>query len=368
MYAERQFMCGQGATGYAGIAGRLSLLGWDQVRVLVAPEAGWTSAAIAMQTSIGGEVGVGYRLVDAPGPFVQPGIEGSLAKLLFLRVDHALGVDTESRLFTHSGSMALGARLGPSLGQCYRTGRPLRRSAHLAPLPVAYLAGGPHQTSAGVDETEAIAARVWAARACAEWASVPAFWELAEQLAVCAAPEELRMRVIEAAEQEIGHGLCAARFAASLAKTELGLEPPVLVPREPAVGRAGLERLALESWSDGCVGEGVAAARAAAEAEAAEVPAIRSGQRVVAAEEGRHAELAWDILAWTLAVADSDTRSSILRSIDQAGIPHARVAESGHGMLAAYGCLSGRALERVADQHAVQASARLDTLLGDSPA
>ena len=235
----------------------------------------------------------------------------------------------------------------------------------MAPLPVPVL--GPRQPSDASSDSddEDAAARVWAGRAAAEWASVPAFWELAEQLAACGAPESLQARAIEAAEQEIGHALSAASFAASLAKAELALQPPALVPRDPVGGRQGLKRLALESWTDGCVGEGAAAARAAAEAETAEAAAIRSGQRVVAAEEGRHAELGWDILAWALAAADRDTRTSILGSINQEQNPHAETTQSGDGALAAFGCLSGRALGRVTDQHKVGASSRLVSLTRD---
>jgi hypothetical protein len=118
MYAQQQFDCGSKAA-YTGVAGRLSILGWDQLRVLVAPQVGLSghlpgpSTDFLVNSAIGGELGFGYRLKRDPGPFLQPGLEGSVANYLFLRVDHAFGRDSDTQGLAHSGSVDLGLRRTP---------------------------------------------------------------------------------------------------------------------------------------------------------------------------------------------------------------------------------------------------------------
>jgi hypothetical protein len=117
MYASHRFYCGAHAYWYGGVATRLTMLGWDQFRVLVAPQFGLTASSTypypRATGAAGGEVGLGYRLMSGPGWFLQPGVEVSFANVPFLRVDHAFGRDRETDSFIHSGSMDLGARLAP---------------------------------------------------------------------------------------------------------------------------------------------------------------------------------------------------------------------------------------------------------------
>jgi hypothetical protein len=116
-YAPR-FDCGHRAGAYAGVAARLTILGRDQVRVLVAPLLGLAGDLPypypPVRTSIGAELGLGYRLKRDPGAFLQPGLEGSLENAVFLRVDHAFGRDGDTGGTAHSGSMDLGGRLAQS--------------------------------------------------------------------------------------------------------------------------------------------------------------------------------------------------------------------------------------------------------------
>ena len=118
MYAQQQFDCGRKVAAYAGVAGRVSILGWDQFRILVAPQVGlsgnltWPSAPL-VTSAVGAELGFGYRLKRDPGPFLQPGVEVSVANALFLRVDHAFGRDSDTQGLAHSGSVDLGLRRTP---------------------------------------------------------------------------------------------------------------------------------------------------------------------------------------------------------------------------------------------------------------
>ena len=88
--------------------------------VLVAPQVGVTAfnfppgAHEIFTASLGGELGLGYNLNRDPGLFLQPGIELSYANVVFLRVDHAFGRDSDTHSYTHAGSMDLGARLAPA--------------------------------------------------------------------------------------------------------------------------------------------------------------------------------------------------------------------------------------------------------------
>jgi hypothetical protein len=115
MYAQQSFSCGQGASTYAGFAARVTVYSFDQVRLLAAPQLGvTTSSGIPFPVeSLGGELGLGYRLGRARGLYVQPGIELALGNLLFLRIDNSLGRDRETARFEHAAALDLGARLAP---------------------------------------------------------------------------------------------------------------------------------------------------------------------------------------------------------------------------------------------------------------
>ncbi len=96
-------------------------------------------------------------------------------------------------------------------------------------------------------------------------------------------------------------------IAGDLAGLDLALGPlPRLSPsREPCGAR--LLRLAVESWEDGCLGEGLAAERAR-----------RSRGPVnarIARDEQRHADLAWSVLAWALAEGGRPVRDAVAEAI-----------------------------------------------------
>ncbi|HEX3698674.1 MAG TPA: hypothetical protein VH374_25110 [Polyangia bacterium] len=118
MYSYHRFNCGTHAYWYGGVATRLAMLGWDQFRVLVAPQFGLTGSLPypypPATASAGGELGLGYRFMRDPGRFLQPGIEVNFANVPFLRVDHSFGRESGTQSFIHSGSMDLGARLAPT--------------------------------------------------------------------------------------------------------------------------------------------------------------------------------------------------------------------------------------------------------------
>lgn len=167
--------------------------------------------------------------------------------------------------------------------------------AALAPVP----AGDPAQ--------RAELAQRWLHAALIEHASIAAFERLARVLAELGAPTSL----IERARAAIAEEDCHARDAFSLAAAYGGPEwgPGTLaVPDEPT---PAIDALALETFVDGCVGETSAAREAAAALVRCEVPAVRAALERVASDERRHAELAWDILAWLLPRTSKEGRQAI---------------------------------------------------------
>lgn len=130
-----------------------------------------------------------------------------------------------------------------------------------------------------------------------EHASVPAFERLAQELAAHAAPRVLVARALAAAAEEVRH----ARTCFSLAEAYLGRD--VMVPGFPTLGSVRPRDLAQvmgECLLDGCVGEAAAAEVVLERARATAEPTERRALRAIAVDERGHAQLAADIVAWSL--------------------------------------------------------------------
>lgn len=124
-----------------------------------------------------------------------------------------------------------------------------------------------------------------------EAASVFAFERLARELARLDAPAELIAQAGRAALDEIRH----ARITGALAR-RYGAEPGVpSLARLPERSRFAI---ALENAVEGCVRETYGALVAHHQARLARDPQVRAALHTIAADETRHAELAWQIAAW----------------------------------------------------------------------
>ena len=179
---------------------------------------------------------------------------------------------------------------------CLAGGRRLRdRDSAVLPA-VATLGGG-------------ATAQAWIEDARAEYASVWAFERMARELATAGAPAALVWAARDAAADEARHTELCARMAGV---------PFWLLPLDDAYGEArwakgsreALPTLGREAWIDGCIGEGIAAAQAAS-AGAMAGGAEAEVQRAIAADERRHAELAWAILDWTWREGGGRARDAI---------------------------------------------------------
>ncbi|MDC0670585.1 hypothetical protein [Nannocystis radixulma] len=72
--------------------------------------------------------------------------------------------------------------------------------------------------------------------------------------------------------------------------------------------------IAVENAVEGCVRETWAALVAAHQARWAAHPAVRSVYRTIAADEARHAELAWAIDSWLSGQLDADGRARVVQA------------------------------------------------------
>jgi len=137
-----------------------------------------------------------------------------------------------------------------------------------------------------------------------EAASVHAFVALADELAALGAPPELLARIQAATADEVRHAEAVARLVADRGGC---CRPPA---RRPHLAREARE-IAIENAVEGCVRETWAALLAAHQARHAADPRVRAVMHSIAADEARHAELAWAIDAWLGGLLDPAARAEV---------------------------------------------------------
>lgn len=140
-----------------------------------------------------------------------------------------------------------------------------------------------------------------------EAASVFAFQQLRDELALHGAPQSL----LRCAERSIRDEQRHARVMARLARRHGG-EPVTARVRRRNLRR--LERVARENAVEGCVRETFGALVATWQAEHAEDQTIRARMARVAQDETRHAALAWAVAKWADARLDAAARARVARA------------------------------------------------------
>jgi hypothetical protein len=158
--------------------------------------------------------------------------------------------------------------------------------------------------SSRVGSEATITGRYFAAVAELEAASVFSFERLASELATHGAPRALRRRAQRAAADERRH----ARMTASLAK-RFGGECVEVTPAPSHV--RSLEAIALENAVEGCVRETFGALVATMQATRAEDAKVRAAMRTIAADETRHASLAWAVAEWLDTCLDERVKARV---------------------------------------------------------
>lgn len=205
-------------------------------------------------------------------------------------------------------------------------------------------------------------ARAWIEDARAEYASIAAFERMARELAAAGAPEALVGAARRAAGDEARHTeLCGRMVDAPF--WLLPLDPGYGEPRWRKPTQEALATLAREAWLDGCLGEGIAAARAASAARSAG-PDAAGVQREIAADERRHAELAWSILDWTWRQCGAPVRDLIAEVIaGEPEVPAADLPEGDPDHLAAAGRIAPEAARAAAERETGAALDRIRRLV-----
>ncbi len=137
----------------------------------------------------------------------------------------------------------------------------------------------------------------WLHAAALEHASIAAFGRFLLELLAFGAPAELVELTIQAMDDERRHAELCFSLASEYAGLALG---PADLDLEGALPAPTLERSLVTAIREGCVGETVAALEAAELAERVSDPVLRAALTRIAADEKRHAELAFRFVEWAL--------------------------------------------------------------------
>ncbi len=152
----------------------------------------------------------------------------------------------------------------------------------------------------------------WSEVALMEHASIAAFARFAMQLLSLGAPPELLMETYDAMRDETRHATLAFALASAYARRDIG---PGSLCVDGAFDNDSPTDILRMVVREGCIGETIAAIEAAEAAEHATDPVVKAVLDQIAADEQRHAELAWRYVAWAI---DDDARlaDTLLAEID----------------------------------------------------
>lgn len=208
-------------------------------------------------------------------------------------------------------------------------GRPLLDDAGV-PVVASLETGGTSGWSSGRKplaasaEARAFAAQAWLDDAAMEHASVASFGRVALELLSLGAPPELVEGAHLAALDEVRHAKACLSFARGCGAAEVEPGRLAVVPQRSA----DFCRFAADTFIEGCVGETIAALVVTRAAAGTEDGALRAALDEIAADEARHAALAWRMVSWAVeeggakvvaAVLDAAARLRHVRSSTEPG-------------------------------------------------
>ena len=165
------------------------------------------------------------------------------------------------------------------------------------------------------EDREELAA-AWAADALLEHASVASFARASLALLAAGAPAELVELTHRAALDEVRHARLCFALASAYAGEDIA-PGPFPLGSHVAIEES-LVALAVSTFKEGCLGETVAAVIAAEQLARATDPAVVAALTQIAADEARHAELAWQTVAWALRAGGSDVHAAVSRALCEA--------------------------------------------------
>ncbi len=164
-------------------------------------------------------------------------------------------------------------------------------------------------------ELRARLAQHWLDAAQMEHASVASFARLTLELLAIGAPPELLQRSQAAGMDEVRHAQLCFALARHLGAGEVGPGPLAI---GGALGEATLTTVAVAAAREGCIVETVAALEAHVMAAQTLDPVLKRLLTALADDESRHAELAWDIVRWTVKQGDAPLRQAVAAAMDEA--------------------------------------------------
>lgn len=171
-------------------------------------------------------------------------------------------------------------------------------------------------TTPKVDMSDAIRATLaasWEEIARMEHASIAAFARFALQLLAIGAPAELVAGAQAAMADEIAHARLAFALAGAYRGEAIG--PGPLDVTGALDGADDVRQIFSLLIREGCVGETVAALEAGELAETCEDASPRRVLAQIAADETRHAELAWRTVRWGLEAFGDYVRAAIAQEL-----------------------------------------------------
>ncbi len=192
----------------------------------------------------------------------------------------------------------------------------------------------------GEPEREGAAAH-WAAQAALEHASIASFARFSLQLLALGAPADLVAEAHRAALDEVEHARIAYGVASRLAGREVG---PGSLPEAAAPLRLDVAAVVEALVEEGCVGETLGAAEGRSIARRVSDAALAGACQKIAADEERHAALAWRTLAWMLSVHGPEARAAADRAFGRALEQLAVDPEAGPVVCEEVGVLAARTL------------------------
>jgi len=335
---------------------QFALIGLGDPRITVALTAGREVTRPyhgALGSALKAELGGTYRFGDRPGFGIHTG----------LAFEYLFNVSVRRQWLLGDNAVGGGIRFPPGFHEWPTpsvVGRPLRTRHGLARIDERARSVGAASSNLGPkNEMTALAGRAWARDAQYECASIPAFLQLARELLAHGAPESLVEQTLTAAEDEIVHAKLCADMASRYLRARVWPTLPQGVEQAAPRGGSNTIRLATESWLDGCLAEGAAAARAARAARLACDPVAKVVQQNIARDEARHAELGWNILKWTMRSGGADVRDAVSALAGTALTPGGDVDGC-----ECYGRLGQPETRAVTERHFARSRDRLEQMLG----
>lgn len=185
-------------------------------------------------------------------------------------------------------------------------GRPLTIDG--APRMAMLVRGGGWTKPPGQAAPDADRAARWARVALAEHASVGSFARVALELLHLGAPAALLAEVQAAGADEVRHARLAFGLASRFAGTTLGPGP---LPLTDLRLTGDLAAFAAATVREGCIAETLSALMVGEAAEHSDDAEERAVLAVLARDEAKHAQLAWQIVRWALDTGGSSVRAAV---------------------------------------------------------